>query len=93
MVLFNKQESIVKNLKTNKIMKKTKPIAVITTSKYQFERYVIDNRLQFSDVKQVKVLSDIQGRMFEYAVEVEGSENVTQYVIDRVRTLNKLTND
>jgi len=62
------------------------PIAIITTSKYQFERYVIDNRLQFSDVKQVKVLSDIQGKIFEYAVEIEGSENVTQYVIDRVRT-------
>ena len=69
------------------------PIAIITTSKYQFERYVVKNKLKFSDVKQVKVLSDIKGTIFEYAVEVEGSENVTQYVIDRVRTLNKLTND
>jgi hypothetical protein len=69
--------------------KKTKnPIAIITTSKFHFENYVNKKKLDFNDVKQVKVLSDIQGVIFEYAVEVEGSNNVTDYVIKRVRTIN-----
>jgi hypothetical protein len=61
-------------------------IAVITTSKFHFENYVNEKRFQFADVKQVQVLSDIQGVIFEYAVQVDGSENVTQYVIDRIKT-------
>jgi hypothetical protein len=70
--------------------KQLNPIAVITTSKFHFERYVNENRLQFSDVKQVQVLSDIKGIIFDYAVQVDGSENVTQYVIDRVQTTKSL---
>jgi hypothetical protein len=52
--------------------KQLNPIAVITTSKFHFERYVNENRLQFSDVKQVQVLSDIKGVIFDYAVQVDG---------------------
>ena len=71
--------------------KKSKLIAVITTSKLHFERYVNEHRLQFSEVKQVQVLSDIKGIIFDYAVQVDGSENVTQYVIDRVQTIKSLS--
>ena len=65
---------------------KKNPIAVITTSKFHFENYVNEKKLQFEDVKQVQVLSDIQNVIFEYAVQVDGSDNVTQYVIDRIKT-------
>ena len=50
-----------------------------------------EHRLQFSEVKQVQVLSDIKGIIFDYAVQVDGSENVTQYVIDRVQTIKSLS--
>jgi len=65
-----------------------KKIAIITTSKFHFDIYVSENNLNPKNVKQVKVLSDIQGEIFDYAVEIEGFENVTQYVIDRVKLRN-----
>ena len=68
--------------------KKTNPIAIITTNEFQFIRYVSENRLWDKKPKQVKVLSDITNVVFEYAVEIEGSENVTDYVIERVQTIN-----
>jgi hypothetical protein len=64
-------------------------IAIITTSKYQFERYVKENRLNPKFVRQVRVLSDVKNRIFDYAVEIEGSENVTDYVIARVNVRTK----
>lgn len=74
-------------------MEKRMSLAIITTSKFHFERFIIENKLNYEDVKQVQVLSDIKNVIFDYAIEIEGSDNVTNYVINRVRTLNKLTND
>lgn len=60
-------------------------IAIITTSKFYFDRYVSENKLNPKFVKQVKVLSDVTNRIFDYAIEIEGSENVTDFVIARVK--------
>jgi hypothetical protein len=66
----------------------SKKIAIITTSKFHFDLYVTKNKLNPENVKQISVLSDIKDTIFDYKVEIEGSNNVTDYVINRVKLRN-----
>jgi hypothetical protein len=66
----------------------SKKIAIITTSKFHFHLYVTKNKLNPENVKQISVLSDIKDTIFDYKLEIEGSNNVTDYVINRVKLRN-----
>lgn len=59
-------------------------IAVVTTSKYHFDNYVKKLDLKPSEAKQVSVLKDIENVKFSAKIEIEGSANVTDYVIKNI---------
>ena len=56
--------------------------AIITTSKQEFDNYVEENNL--TDVKQVRILKDVQDNVFSEAIYLKGAENVTDYVLNRI---------
>ncbi len=59
-------------------------IAVVTTSKAEFDYYVASMGLSKKEAKQVKVLSDIQGFVFSSMIEIQGSNNVTDHIINNI---------
>ena len=59
--------------------------AIVTTSKAQFELYCHQHQLNETQAKQVSVLSDVQNQTFSEAILIAGSDNVTWYVIDRIK--------
>jgi hypothetical protein len=59
-------------------------IAVITVSREAYLRYCIVNQLSDQTAKQVSILRDIQGEEFSEKILIDGSHNVTNYVIDNL---------
>lgn len=62
-------------------------IAVVTISKAHFLMYCRNNNLNDIQAKQVCRLSDVEGRYYSDIVLVEGANNVTDYVLERIRTI------
>ena len=60
-------------------------IAIVTTSKAQFELYCHQHQLNESQAAQVAVLSDVKNKTFTDMVLIEGSSNVTDYVIGKIK--------
>jgi hypothetical protein len=56
-------------------------IAVVTTNKQEYLDYIEENKL--TDVKQVRVLSDVKDEKFSEVIYLKGSCNVTDYVLNR----------
>jgi hypothetical protein len=59
--------------------------AIVTTSQAQFQLYCHQHQLTENDAKQVSVLSDVQNQTYSEAILIAGSDNVTWYVIDRIK--------
>ena len=57
-------------------------IAIVTTNKQEYLDYIEENNL--TEVKQVRVLSDVKDEKFSEAIYLKGAENVTDYVLDRI---------
>ena len=60
-------------------------IAIVTTSKVHFDHYVAKMNLSKKEAKQVRVLSDIKNVTFSASIEIDGSNNVTDYVIKNIQ--------
>lgn len=60
-------------------------IAVVTTSKVHFDHYVAKMNLSKKEAKQVRVLNDIKDVKFLSIILIDGSENVTDYVIKNIQ--------
>ena len=61
-------------------------LAVITTSKFQYDRYCeIKGLKNLKDAKQVSVLSDVKNEKFTDFVLIEGSLAVTDFVVKKVQ--------
>ena len=63
--------------------------AVVTTSKKEFTQYLEFNNLNETQCKQVRILDDVQldkrnPIVFSDAIYLKGSENVTNYVLNRI---------
>jgi Ca2+-binding EF-hand superfamily protein len=65
-------------------------IAVVTMSKYHFDNYLKKFGLKPTEAKQISVLSDIDNAKIEKVkftsvVEIEGSDNVTDFVKKEIK--------
>ncbi len=60
-------------------------IAIVTTSKVHFDHYVTKMNLSKKEAKQVSVLSDVKDVKFTSMIEIDGSNNVTDYVIKNIK--------
>lgn len=60
-------------------------VAVITISKYHFDQFCQKHSLNETTAKQVRILSDIKNEVFLSKEEIEGSNNVTDFVIKNVK--------
>ena len=61
-------------------------IAVITKDRFQYERYCEIKKLKnLKDTKQVSIMSDIKNEKFTDLVLIEGSLDVTDYVVKKVK--------
>jgi hypothetical protein len=61
-------------------------IAIVTTNKQEYLDYIEENKL--TEVKQVRVLSDVKDVEFSEAIYLKGSENVTDYVLNRITVVS-----
>ena len=61
-------------------------LAVITKDRFQYERYCEIKKLKnLKDTKQVSIMSDIKNEKFTDLVLIEGSLDVTDYVVKKVK--------
>jgi hypothetical protein len=62
-------------------------IAIVTVSKAHFIMYCQQNNLNETQAAQVARLSDVKNKKFTDMVLIDGSNNVTDYVISKIRTV------
>ena len=61
-------------------------LAVITKDRFQYERYCEIKKLKnLKDAKQVSIMSDIKNEKFTDLILIEGSLDVTDYVVKEVK--------
>lgn len=65
-------------------MKDIKKVAIITTSREQFERYLRINEVSERTCKMVRIKKDIEDEEFLSIEKIEGSQNVTDWVINNI---------
>jgi len=61
-------------------------IAIITTSNFEYEKYISSKGLTKKNAKKIQRLSDvIPTDRYTEIVKIEGSQNVCDYVVNSIR--------
>lgn len=63
--------------------------AVVTTSKKNYEAYLNIHNLNNKEAKWVSILKDIQDCEFSSVDFIAGFENVTDYVIKKIKLIDE----
>jgi hypothetical protein len=63
------------------------PLALVTTSKFHYEQYLIKYGLSVKNTKQVSILKDVLGFEFSGIEMLDESSNVTDYVISKIKVV------
>lgn len=64
-------------------------IAVVTVSRRNYENYLIANNIPPQEAKWVSILKDVVNDEFTSVEFISGFENVTDFVINRIKKIKE----